>query len=842
MSSCLSFFSRPRLMARIQKALEGPLLCVVAPIGYGKTMTMQAALPPQATWQTMVSDSPSLFRDRVVSFFRPYSPAMADQMSAMGFPSTKQELDAVLSYLDTFSFEEPAFLVLDDCHVLPDPTAWRFIELLARRQVKNLHVVLISRNRLPLALEDLRLKGLAVEIGSGDLAFSAEDIQGFFRQNGLRISTADSRMLFEATNGWISSVYLYATGYKAYVRHQMTLKEVVDFSDFFENYEDEQMHRLLSETVYRPCTEEEKKFLTAMCRFDGFTLDAVDFIMDRMPGVEESPRRILQNLLKLNSFVSRNASTNRYEIHPALLRFLRKRLHLQSRTIQDPLYKLWGDWYLHTNDLMAAVSCYLEGHHYAELLRLFVARQEIFNDFEHKALVVRCFNECPVAVKREHLLACLLCAKSFLLYSELSLFKRTLFDVQSMVNDMAPGAEKNWAQGELELLLAFTCLADLPEMYDHLMRATFLMEGKPSQVVGRDFPFGFGANALVMLMYQEPGKLAEMKRSFLEIIPTYMSLVPGGGVGAAELLLAEVAYCQGNWNESYDLLHEAMDKALEVNQTSVLLMCYHLLLLLAFIHGDYREYELVHREITRVATSAKRRELRYSAQLTRADGILLSGGDLKQLPEWLLLGRFYSEELLPPVCQSAFIRYGRLLIARESYQVFLSFYRDMENLNRRHPSNIMMIYGDIYRAVALFASGKMAEAEEALTAALERAQADRIYVPFVENMNFLKKLLPFLRKKNPDFMEKVEELQKDFDQGIRSLIPFLTLSRLFTDRENEILACLKKGYTNKQIAAELFIAEVTVKKNLARIAGKLGVKGRMNILRALAEMERRTEG
>ena len=834
-----TFFQRPLLMSRIRRALELPLLCMVAPIGYGKTLTAREALPSDAVWQTLVSDSPALFWEKVGAFLRPFSPAMADRIAEMGLPSTERELDELLSFFDTFAFKGPVYFVLDDCHVLSDESCWRFVELLARRQVRHLHVVLLSRIRLPMAMEDLQLKGLATEIRSRDLAFSAEDILAFFRQNGLMISVANGQELFSATNGWISAICLYVRGYIAYTQHMQAMKERGSFSDFFTNYENEQMYRLLDETVYRTCTDDEKKFLVAMCQMDSFTLGALDFIMERIPGLSAPPRQVLEDLLVSNSFIYRNRLENRYEIHPIFLLFLRKRLRLQSRKLQDFLYTIMGDWYISIDSPVSAVHCYLEGHEYEKLLGLFVTRQEIFNDFSHKNLLIRCFAECPDTVKQQHILSCLLCAKSLLLYCEPALFKRTLFEVQALVNDLPPGPEKNWAMGELELLLSFTCFADLSEMYDHLMRATFLMGGKPSRVVNKDFPFGFGANALISLVYNEPGSLDQVNQTFSEIMPIYQTLVPGGGDGAVEILAAESAYCRGEWDKSYDLVHEAMDKAMESDQAGVLLMGYHLLLQLALIHGDYRDYELVQKEIQRVIRSSERRELRHSAEVTRAGALLLTDGEPEQLPEWIRRGRFYNEDLLPPVCICAYMRYGRVLLAQKSYPLFLSFYRDMENLNRWYPSNALMIFADMYQAIALWAIGDRMGAEKSISSALNRATADRIYIPFVQNLDYLEELLPFMERKAPDFVDNVSRLHRDFKRGVAALTPTLTLSQLFTDRENQILTLLKRGYTNKQIAAELFIAEITVKKNLARIAEKLNVKGRMNILRALSENERR---
>ena len=52
----------------------------------------------------------------------------------------------------------------------------------------------------------------------------------------------------------------------------------------------------------------------------------------------------------------------------------------------------------------------------------------------------------------------------------------------------------------------------------------------------------------------------------------------------------------------------------------------------------------------------------------------------------------------------------------------------------------------------------------------------------------------------------------------------------FTQREHEILLCLAKGCTNKQIAEALFIAEKTVKSHLTRIFRKLNVPGRFQAI------------
>ena len=100
----------------------------------------------------------------------------------------------------------------------------------------------------------------------------------------------------------------------------------------------------------------------------------------------------------------------------------------------------------------------------------------------------------------------------------------------------------------------------------------------------------------------------------------------------------------------------------------------------------------------------------------------------------------------------------------------------------------------------------------------------------------LNKLAEKIKRSNPTDQFEIEKAVSSIQQELKDInssstphhqaLPFQYPVSPLSKRELEVLDLIKKGKTNKDIAAELFITERTVKFHVSTILGKLGAKNR----------------
>ncbi|MCA8967652.1 MAG: hypothetical protein KDC48_22415, partial [Planctomycetes bacterium] len=211
--------ARPRLLERLDRALEGAITVVSAPAGFGKsTLLCQwvqrlAARDVAVGWVSLDEhdDDCGRFLEYLVEAVRRMAPDVAPTLPAALRSSPVLPVDLVLSsVVNGFAARDRiAVLVLDDCHCLTAPDVRRFLDEFAAYAPPTLHVVLATRGPLPIDPFRLRARGRLVQVADADLRFSPDETEQFM--NGLRrldLAGAELSALQERTEGWAAGLQL----------------------------------------------------------------------------------------------------------------------------------------------------------------------------------------------------------------------------------------------------------------------------------------------------------------------------------------------------------------------------------------------------------------------------------------------------------------------------------------------------------------------------------------------------------------------------------------------------------------------------------------------------------
>jgi DNA-binding SARP family transcriptional activator len=209
---------RPALAARLNQALDGGSLLLVAGAGCGKTAALEESLAirdARSAWLRCTAadaDAGRLLR-RLVQAVSEAAPGAVDLL-AERLAGAQERIDAravgeeLAKELDRLLLDQ-LVIVLDDAEHLAagGPAAALVGDLLAVDSAV-LRLAVATRTALPLRLAKLRTAGRLTELGAQELAFSTDECGKLLRLQGR--SDGDAERLFAATEGWPLGVSLGA--------------------------------------------------------------------------------------------------------------------------------------------------------------------------------------------------------------------------------------------------------------------------------------------------------------------------------------------------------------------------------------------------------------------------------------------------------------------------------------------------------------------------------------------------------------------------------------------------------------------------------------------------------
>ncbi|MEX5625788.1 LuxR C-terminal-related transcriptional regulator [Pseudomonas marginalis] len=212
---------RPRLCERLGAGLEGRLLLVCAPAGFGKSsLAVEFCQGLPAHWHSLWlglsprDNDPGRFLERLLEGLQHYFPALGAQ--SLGLLKMRQRhqpfafeewLDGLLDELTVhLSTRAPLLLVLDDYHLAQGPVLDRCLQFFLNHLPDGLVVLVTSRQRPDWHLARLRLSRHLLELHEQDLRLTHAESQALLDRHSSSLSGEALDNLIRRSEGWVAGL------------------------------------------------------------------------------------------------------------------------------------------------------------------------------------------------------------------------------------------------------------------------------------------------------------------------------------------------------------------------------------------------------------------------------------------------------------------------------------------------------------------------------------------------------------------------------------------------------------------------------------------------------------
>ncbi|HWR29318.1 MAG TPA: LuxR C-terminal-related transcriptional regulator [Negativicutes bacterium] len=819
-----TLFMRKSIVKALDNIWEYPLTVVEAPMGYGKTTAVKEYLSgskAEVLWQTLTDDSATGFWQGLTHSFRKLDPVGADSLTRLGVPSNSAFLAEAIRIMEAMEFPARTVIVLDDYHLLSSGDIDRFIELLVKAEILNLHIVVVSRSVFGENTTELVLKGYCHVIEKSSFELSRADIVEYCRLNGVTLSAEEADFLVSYTEGWISAVYLCIMGFQQDKRIEWQVS----------------LYELIEKVVYRRCSAEVQEFLLSICIFDSFSAEQAEYMWGK--GNTEA---LLGRLMAGNAFIKYDRVGQTYYMHNIFTSYLRRLFDRQGSDRQQAIWKAAGKWHVSIGEYIHAMDCFYKAADFDSLLTTIELDKGNCIMSEHKDRLIQYFGECPMKIKRDHPWACLIYAMNLFSLNEMELFAQQCQQVAGYIEFLPGEKEPAKAQlaGELELLCSFAKYNSITGMSEHHQRAVGLLKG-PSKFIDRNGSWTFGSPSVLYMFYRDSGQLEREVDEIIGAMPHYYQLTAGHGSGAEYVMQGEWYYYTGDFENAEIAAHKALYIARSQDQMAMVLCALFLQMRLAVVRGDSAYVKDI---LRKTREEIKERGLYlYMHTWDMCEGFIYSClNQEKKIPAWIVTGDLRDSSISYPSYAFFNIVWGKALLIGGQYLKLIGLAEEFIGMASVFPNLLGQVYTCIYEAAAKLKLGRHEDARKTLRRALDVAAPDQVIMPFAENGENIAEMLAQLEKNGhyPEFFGRINALFPLIAKSREAMSADLS-SRdnrsMLTERESAIAELVAAGLSNPAIGRTLHIAEITVKKALQGIFAKLGISSRTALTKIIIEQK-----
>lgn len=435
----IELVSRPRLIGQLTAGLRKPLTLISAPAGYGKTTLLsdwrlryESEYP--LAWLSLDPEDNNLarFLIYVSSALETLDPRLSQdlitQLHLPRMPSMEELITALINGVNTFP--QDFALVLDDCHVITNPSIHTALAYLLDHMPPNMHLVMLTRSDPPIHLAKLRVRGDMGELRTDDLRFNSEESTLFLNSvMDLKLSGENVSALDQRTEGWIVGLQMAALSIQGKKEPTVFIKAFTGSNRYILDY--------LSEEVIQQQPQAIQTFLLHTSILDRLSGSLCDAVL----GDTRNSAQLLVELEQKNLFlIPLDDERQWYRYHHLFSDLLFQYLKQTEPAVINELYERAAAWLEQNGYLESAVGYALKAQNYSLASRLMLQIKNSLWNRGEVHLLLNWLNTMPEALVRSQPELCLAYAGCCLLTGY---FDDTAKWLQWMEDDLGPIADSD---------------------------------------------------------------------------------------------------------------------------------------------------------------------------------------------------------------------------------------------------------------------------------------------------------------------------------------------------------------------------------------------------------------
>jgi LuxR family transcriptional regulator, maltose regulon positive regulatory protein len=396
---------RPRLTDQLNEDPNRRLCLICAPAGSGKSTLLcewssNSDMP--MGWISLDEDDNDLgvflgyILAAVQSLFPTFPLRTLDLVRSATLPPV--EILAASLNNDLDQIDSDFTLLLDDYHVITNPDIDRLLLPLLRHPPRGLHLAVATRVEPAWTIQTLRARGQVTELRFDDLRFTAEESEAFLRKAlGDALEADFSAVLHEETEGWAAGLHLMTL----VARHEGGRERILS-----ERGAAKDIGAFLLEEVFAhqsPTVQDRLVQISILERFSSSLCEAVCGDHSNSEEPAAWGRAFLEEIDHLNLFLIGLDGHNEYfRLHHLFRRFLNDRLHERMEPPQiAALHRRASAWFAARGLIEEALDHALTAGDEETAAELVARHRHELYDKEQFARLTRWLRLLPVSAK-EH--------------------------------------------------------------------------------------------------------------------------------------------------------------------------------------------------------------------------------------------------------------------------------------------------------------------------------------------------------------------------------------------------------------------------------------------------------